>query len=34
MNSGLDENKDGRVTVSDIDHRMARLYPDAFQITK
>jgi len=34
MNSGLDENKDGRVTVSDIDHRMARLYPEAFQKTK
>ena len=34
MNSGLDENKDGRVTKSDIDHRMARLYPTAYQVTK
>ena len=34
MNSGLDENKDGRVTVSDIDHRMSRLYPTAYQTTK
>lgn len=34
MNSGLDENRDGRVTVSDIDRRMARLYPTAYQIEK
>ena len=31
QNSGLDENKDGRVTVSDIDRRMQRLYPTAYQ---
>lgn len=30
QNSGLDENKDGRVTVSDIDRRMQRLYPTAY----
>ena len=30
QNSGLDENKDGRVTVSDIDRRMMRLYPTAY----
>ena len=30
QNSGLDENKDGRVTVSDIDRRMKRLYPIAY----
>lgn len=30
MNSGLDENKDGRVTVSDIDKRMQRLFPTAY----
>ena len=34
MNSGLDENKDGRVTKSDIDHRMSRLYPTAYQVQK
>ena len=32
QNSGLDENKDGRVSVSDIDRRMARLYPTAYGI--
>lgn len=30
QNAGLDENKDGRVTVSDIDRRMKRLYPTAY----
>lgn len=29
-NSGLDEDKDGRVTVSDIDRRMKRIYPTAY----
>ena len=29
-NSGLDENKDGRITVSDIDHRMRRMFPTAY----
>jgi hypothetical protein len=29
-NIGLDENKDGQVTVSDIDHRMQRIFPTAF----
>ncbi|TAE50272.1 MAG: hypothetical protein EAZ89_12405 [Bacteroidetes bacterium] len=32
QNAGLDENKDGRVTVSDVDKRMQRLYPDAYNI--
>ena len=32
QNSGLDESKDGRVTVSDIDRRMQRLYPTAYAI--
>lgn len=30
QNRGLDENKDGRVTISDIDRRMKRLYPTAY----
>ncbi len=30
MNAGLDEDKDGRVTVSDIDRRMKRKYPKAY----
>jgi hypothetical protein len=30
QNSGLDENKDGRVTVSDVDRRLQRLYPTAY----
>ncbi|MEL6672892.1 MAG: transglycosylase SLT domain-containing protein [Bacteroidota bacterium] len=30
QNKGLDENRDGQVTVSDIDLRMARLFPEAF----
>jgi hypothetical protein len=29
-NIGLDENKDGHVTVSDIDRRMARIFPTAY----
>lgn len=33
QNAGLDENRDGRVTVSDIEHRMKRLYPTAFVAT-
>ncbi|MEZ4827365.1 MAG: transglycosylase SLT domain-containing protein [Bacteroidia bacterium] len=32
QNAGLDENKDGRVTVSDIDRRMKRLYPTAYMV--
>ncbi len=34
MNAGLDENKDGRVTVSDIDRRMKRVYPSAYNKPK
>lgn len=34
MNSGLDEDKDGRVTVSDIDRRMKRVYPKAYMTNK
>lgn len=34
QNSGLDENKDGMVTISDIDQRMKRLFPDAYVLTK
>lgn len=30
QNIGLDENKDGRVTVSDIDKRMQRIFPTAY----
>jgi Transglycosylase SLT domain len=30
QNAGLDEDKDGRVTVSDIDRRMQRIYPTAY----
>lgn len=30
QNAGLDENKDGKVTPSDIDRRMKRLYPTAY----
>ena len=29
-NSGLDENRDGHVTVSDIDRRLRRIFPTAF----
>lgn len=32
QNAGLDENHDGRVTISDIDHRMLRLYPTAYHV--
>lgn len=34
QNSGLDEDKDGRVTVSDIDKHMKRLYPTAYMAQK
>lgn len=34
QNSGLDEDKDGRVTVSDIDKHMKRLYPTAYMKQK
>ena len=34
MNAGLDENKDGRVTVQDIDHFLRRIYPTAYQASK
>ncbi len=34
MNSGLDEDKDGRVTVSDIDRRMRRIYKTAYVAEK
>ena len=30
MNSGLDEDKDGRVTVQDIDKFVKRIYPTAY----
>ena len=30
QNSGLDENKDGRVTISDVDRRLKRLFPTAY----
>jgi hypothetical protein len=30
QNAGLDEDKDGRVTVSDIDRRMQRIFPTAY----
>jgi hypothetical protein len=33
QNIGLDENKDGRVTVSDIDKRMQRIFPTAYMAT-
>lgn len=32
QNAGLDENRDGFVTVSDIRRRMERLYPEAMQL--
>ncbi|MCI4668221.1 MAG: lytic transglycosylase domain-containing protein [Bacteroidia bacterium] len=34
QNSGLDEDKDGRVTVSDIDRHLKRKYPDAYRVSK
>jgi soluble lytic murein transglycosylase-like protein len=32
QNSGLDENKDGRVTVSDVDRHLKRKYPKAYMV--
>ena len=32
QNSGLDENRDGRVTVGDIDRRLQRLFPTAHAV--
>ncbi|MEO1448666.1 MAG: lytic transglycosylase domain-containing protein [Bacteroidota bacterium] len=32
QNAGLDENKDSRVTIRDIEMRMKRLFPEAFMI--
>lgn len=34
QNSGLDEDKDGRVSISDIDKHMKRLYTQAYMIEK
>ena len=34
MNAILDSNKDGRVTVKDIDKRMERMFPTAYNISK
>ncbi len=34
MNSGLDMNKDGSVTVQDIDQFLKRVYPTAYQVNK
>lgn len=34
MNVGLDNNKDGQVTVQDIDKRMKRVYPQAYIVDK
>lgn len=34
QNSGLDENKDGRVTVQDIDKHLKRIYPSAYVVPK
>lgn len=33
MNAGLDEDKDGKVTVQDIDKRLKRMYPTACKAT-
>ena len=33
QNSGLDENRDGRVTIGDIDRRLKRLFPQAHGLT-
>jgi len=30
QNAGLDENRDGRVTITDIDRRLRRLFPQAY----
>ncbi|MBK6888585.1 MAG: lytic transglycosylase domain-containing protein [Sphingobacteriales bacterium] len=32
QNAGLDENKDGKVTIYDIDQRLKRMYPTAYNI--
>jgi hypothetical protein len=34
MNAGLDENRDGKVTVGDIESRMQRMFPTAFKAKK
>lgn len=34
QNSGLDEDKDGKVTVSDVDRFLRRIYPTAYHTTK
>ncbi|HMS50722.1 MAG TPA: hypothetical protein PKD56_00220, partial [Chitinophagales bacterium] len=34
MNSGLDEDKDGVITVKDIDRRMKRIFPTAYMTEK
>lgn len=34
QNSGLDENKDGIITVKDIDKRMKRMFPEAYILSK
>lgn len=34
QNSGLDQDRDGRVTVSDIDKYLKRIYPSAYMLTK
>ena len=34
MNIGLDKDKDGRVTVQDIDKHLRRLYPTAYHVTE
>ena len=34
QNIGLDENRDGSVTITDIDRRMRRLYPTAYHTDK
>lgn len=34
QNSGLDENKDGRVTVSDVAHHLERKFPEAYKVVK
>jgi hypothetical protein len=34
FHSGLDEDKDGRITLQDIDKFMKRIYPTAYQVPK
>ena len=34
QNSGLDHDRDGRVTISDIDKYLKRIYPSAYMLTK